>query len=118
VIDDMAMTVDLTATLHDAAGCPARLPPDGLSLLPRLRHGEALPPRPLYWRHQERRAMREGRWKLLDPGDAAAELYDLETDPGESRDLAAAEPARLAAMQVALDRWDADLIAASPPVLA
>ncbi len=44
-----------------------------------------------------------GDWKLvrnlLPYGDGSWHLYDIRRDPGETRDLAAAEPARVAAMQ-------------------
>jgi len=36
---------------------------------------------------------------------SAPMLFNLKDDPGEQRDLAAAEPARVAAMQQRLDRW-------------
>jgi hypothetical protein len=49
--------------------------------------------------------MREGDWKLLINADGSdSELYDLSTDPNESRNLAAAKPdltARLS--RIALD---------------
>ncbi|MEM9801559.1 MAG: sulfatase-like hydrolase/transferase [Planctomycetota bacterium] len=50
-------------------------------------------------------ALRRGRWKVVyfhsgaqTGGGPRLELYDVEADEGESRDLASAEPARLAAM--------------------
>jgi len=51
-------------------------------------------------------ALREGRWKYIAPrGRGAARLFDLETDPGEARDIAAEHPQvveRLAAKLAAL----------------
>ncbi|MGC6487955.1 MAG: sulfatase-like hydrolase/transferase [Planctomycetota bacterium] len=46
-------------------------------------------------------------WKLIAPRDAGArpELYDLGADPFEEEDLVAAQPARAAALQRALDAW-------------
>jgi arylsulfatase A-like enzyme len=52
--------------------------------------------------------VRIGAWKLLKPHlDAAPQLYDLAQDPGEQADLAAREPARVAALQAEWDRWNA-----------
>jgi arylsulfatase len=46
--------------------------------------------------------VRQGRWKLvnLEPpfDESEFQLFDIEADPGETTDLAAAEPDRFAAM--------------------
>ena len=56
-----------------------------------------------------RRAIRDGDWKALwlpkPYGPGAWQLYDLARDPGETDDRAAAEPARLAALIAAWDRY-------------
>jgi hypothetical protein len=50
--------------------------------------------------------MREGRWKLIQHFESGAhELYDLDADPGESRNLAAAHPDRVDAMGRQLHAW-------------
>ena len=87
---------DVLPTLADLAH--ARTPPglDGMSMSRALR-GERQPSHPfLYWEFHERgfqQAVRMGRWKAvrLKMG-AALELYDLEADPGEQREIAAAHP--------------------------
>ena len=58
-------------------------------------------------------AIREGRWKLVRIKDKPAELYDLATDIGESRDLAAREPQIARRLSIAIDAWDKELI---PPL--
>jgi arylsulfatase A-like enzyme len=55
-----------------------------------------------------RRAVRQGDWKAVHLGDRWR-LFDLADDPGETRDLAAAEPARLAAMTAAWDAYAKDV---------
>lgn len=42
------------------------------------------------------RALRQGDWKITDIGDGRWHLFNLAADPGETRDLAPANPARLA----------------------
>ena len=50
--------------------------------------------------------VRAGRWKLVYSYERReAELYDLRTDLGEARDLAAAQPARVRALGSKLQRW-------------
>lgn len=51
-----------------------------------------------------RRAIRQGDWKAVDLGDGWR-LFNLADDPGETRDLAMAEPKRLAALTAAWDGY-------------
>ncbi|ADB18307.1 sulfatase [Pirellula staleyi DSM 6068] len=45
-------------------------------------------------------------WKLIVSADGkSVELYDLKSDPGETKNLAAAAPDRVQAMLTLLDRW-------------
>jgi arylsulfatase A-like enzyme len=88
---------DVLPTLAEVAG--ARTPPglDGQSMARALR-GEPQPGQDfLYWEFHERgfqQAVRMGRWKAVRlTKDAPLELYDLETDPREERNVAAAQPA-------------------------
>ncbi|MFM9031268.1 MAG: hypothetical protein ACKOTF_11445, partial [Opitutaceae bacterium] len=64
-------------------------------------------PRPIFWEHEGNKAMREGRWTIVSKHKGAWELYDIEADRTESRDLAAKEPARVKAMAAAWDVWAA-----------
>lgn len=51
------------------------------------------------------RAYRQGDWKLTDIGDGIWRLFDIARDPGETRDLSIAEPARRAALASAWQRY-------------
>ncbi|WP_231736244.1 MULTISPECIES: arylsulfatase [unclassified Sphingopyxis] len=51
------------------------------------------------------RAWRQGDWKLTDIGDGQWRLFDIARDPGETRDLSLAEPARRDALAAAWDRY-------------
>lgn len=59
------------------------------------------------WELFGRRAIRQDDWKAVfipvPAGPGVWQLYDLTRDPGEIHDLAAAEPARLAAL---LEHWE------------
>ena len=110
VVERVVSSLDLFPTLLALAGAPVPSS-DGESLLPLLagedagyRRERAYAESRAPWRRVQR-AVREGRWKLIARERIAArlfgsslELYDLASDPGEARDLAAAEPARAQAM--------------------
>jgi hypothetical protein len=51
-------------------------------------------------------AVREGKWKLVEHyDDERVELFDLDADVGETRDLSDADPARAAALRKRLRDW-------------
>lgn len=77
---------------------------EGQSLLPPLR-GEKTAPRPLFWEHFGDRAARLGRWKIVAEKDEAWQLYDLENDRAETRDLSAQNAARVAQLNALWRDW-------------
>lgn len=112
VAHQMATTVDFYPTFLQAAGAPIPKGLDGMSLVSALRRPSATTPeRTLTWHYPHYHtagrlpvsAIRQGRWKLLwYHEDQRLELYDLATDLGEKKDLAAAQPERAAALHAAL----------------
>ncbi len=97
---------DMLPTLADLAGArpPAGL--DGVSLATALRGSAGVDHAPLYWEFHERgfqQAIRMGQWKALrlKPG-TPLELYDLDADPSEQREVAAAHPDVVARMEAYL----------------
>jgi arylsulfatase A-like enzyme len=91
---------DLLPTAAELAGADAPPELDGISIVPALAGGGVDVRPPLYWEFHERgfsQAVREGPWKYVRPAaEASIEVYDLAADPGESRDLAAGRPDRVA----------------------
>jgi arylsulfatase len=63
----------------------------------------------LGWELFGRRAIRQGDWKAVHLpapyGPGAWQLYDLSADPGETDDLAAARPDKLAELLALWDRY-------------
>jgi arylsulfatase A len=107
---------DLLPTLAEIAGARAPAGLDGLSMVRALR-GQTQPTHPFfYWEFHERgfqQAVRMGQWKAvrLKP-DAPLELYDLDADPREARNLAASHPDVVAKIETYLktartpsERW-------------
>jgi len=110
-VRDPAHVMDLMPTLVEACGATypsGRTPLEGLSLVPTF-DGEALPPRELCWEHQGARAVRRGRWKAVwgkrYPQEVRWELYDLEVDRCETRDLAAKHPTVVEELREAWLAW-------------
>ena len=64
----------------------------------------------LYWRSGYNLAVRRGDWKLYrDRRNDITRLYDLGSDPGETTDLSAAHPEKVAELEDALAVWEAGL---------
>lgn len=100
--------VDLFPTILDLLGssAPAGAAESGRSLAGALGSGESLPKVPvmaeslvarLHFGWSELRTLRQDQWKYIQA--PRPELYDLENDPGELRNLAAEERSRLRDMR-------------------
>lgn len=111
--DRPVSTVDVFATALAVAGVamPTERHYDSVNLLPFL-IGEknGTPHDRLFWRNGRQLAVREGGWKLVRQGDRPAELYDLDHDIGESRDLAQTRPEVTARLSTALEAWNRELM--------
>ena len=125
VIDVPVTSMDVTATALDVAqiaDSPARSESkknadknvrttlDGARLLPRLTgQTTAAPHDTLYWRVGKKNALRHGDWKLIRDG-GAWQLFNFAADIGETTDLAAKEPARVAELSALWNHWNAEQI--------
>ncbi|MCC7492222.1 MAG: sulfatase-like hydrolase/transferase [Fimbriimonadaceae bacterium] len=110
VYDQPVISLDVFATAAAAAGAKVPHAIDGVDLLPHLTGANPAPPHErLHWRSGPSWALREGDWKVVKPGQGAPQLFDLAADPAESRDLAAAQPERLARLTATHDAWNAEL---------
>jgi len=129
-VDDWVSLVDVAPTLAELLALPDdgrwREQVEGRSLVPYLR-GEDPPPVPVYaesgapfhpeWVRRRVhmdvrgrfRTVMDGSHKLIwtpgQVGEQEFELYDLTADPGETRDLSAQDPARLATLRRRLGGW-------------
>jgi arylsulfatase A-like enzyme len=89
---------------------------DGVNLLPHLLGESAKPPHErLFWRTGGGVlfAVRENRFKLVRIRGASPQLFDLEADIAESKDLAASRLDLVAKMNADLEAWNRQLI---PPL--
>ena len=105
--------MDLMATCLDVAGATypedyqghAIHPLEGKSLLPILR-GQIRQGHPaICWEHEGNRAVRQGRWKLVNKHPDRWELYDMLADRTEMRDLSAKEPGKTRELLNIYEQW-------------
>ncbi|WP_261345017.1 arylsulfatase [Lignipirellula cremea] len=99
--------IDIMATCMDLAGKPYPeefqgqkiLPLEGTSLAPVFRGDDRSPPAELCWEWSGNRAVRQGNWKCVwDSRIKKWELYDMQDDRTETRNLAEKFPDRTAQM--------------------
>ena len=88
---------------------------DGVNLIPYLSGEKSdAPHESLFWRSNGpggNYAARIGDWKFVRLGQQAPELYNLASDVGETKNLAAEQPDVLAKLKSAVEAWDKDNIA-------
>jgi arylsulfatase A-like enzyme len=102
---------DIVPTFLSAAG-GASDDFDGVDLLPYLNGSKRGAPHDfLFWRGGTGRAVRMGRWKLVEFGDNVR-LFDLAADLGEKSDVATKNPNVVREMRGAFASWSAKM---APP---
>jgi len=108
--DETSISMDLFATMTELGKVrlPAGSALDGVSLVPVLLKGQALPQRTLFWQHKNQKAVRKAWWKLVIDKDKIY-LFDLEKDPGESANVAEQYPAVVKELTDELDAWQQDV---------
>lgn len=98
---DVTGHLDIFSTIAAAAG--ATLPGDRTIDSEDILAGPAKRPA-MFWRSGDYRAVRAGDWKLqITKRPEKARLYNLATDPTERHDLAASDPARVAALRAMIE---------------
>jgi arylsulfatase A len=140
VVDQPSIMMDASVTVLAAADAVQFVPPDreldGINLLPVL-NGNAVAGRTFGWRRRDwderahnrmnflrQEAFRSGDWKLLRSykylgnqtwsSEYNDELFNLEDDIPETRNLASAMPEKYEAMKAALAAWKQDVVDLEP----
>jgi arylsulfatase A-like enzyme len=108
LVDIMPTVLEITGAKYPSEKAGVKLSPlPGHSLAPIFSEGTRVAPEYFFWEQYDNKAVRRGDWKAVqnaEPG-SAWELYDLAHDHTELKDLAGAEPARLAELTAAWLRW-------------
>ena len=101
--------LDLMATAITAGGADAD-DLDGKDLSPLLDGSTDIHPRRnLFWRRGPVAAMRTDDAKCIRVAEQGTMLFDLNDDPGETRDLSTESPARTVRMLAMLAQWEAQM---------
>lgn len=99
VRDDVVHAIDFLPTMLAVAGHepPAKPPLDGMNVWSAFTGGPRVPERPIYFSNH---GLRLGKWKLLD-----GKLFNLESDPPESSDVAAANSGVVESLDAKSTAW-------------
>ena len=115
---------DLYPNLLEMAGLPLQPQQhvDGISLLPALSE-KKMKDRPVFWHYPHYgnqggtpgSSVRYGKWRLIEFfEDMHTELYDLESDPSEARNLAEINPDKRDELRQMLHSWRESICAKIP----
>jgi arylsulfatase A-like enzyme len=110
-----AHLIDIMPTVVQLAGAKypeqfqgnAILPMEGVSLLPAFEGQPLSRTQPIFWEHEGNKAVRDGRWKLVQKWRGPWELYDLEADRTEQHDLIAENAEIAGRLEKAWNDWAA-----------
>ncbi len=123
--DIPVISMDFYPTILELAGLPLlpRQHPDGMSLVPLLEGRKGIKRRPLFWHYPHYHgsawtpgcAVLMGKWKLVEFFETGeVELYDLEKDPGERKNIAAKYPDKVKELKRLVSRWRKEVGAKLP----
>ena len=108
--------LDIVATIYEAAGVqypshykiqkiPSLEGESFLKVLQNSNNNDWERQRPIFWEHQGNRAVRFGRWKLVNRHGNDWELYDMDDDRTELNNLASKEKDQVEAMTKMWEEW-------------
>ncbi len=106
--------IDIMATFVDIANAdyPSEFngeeitPMQGQSLLPALMGKEKKRKKPLFWEWNKGQSVRDGEWKLVRDGlDSEWDLYNVNSDPTETQNLATEEAEKVREMESLFLQW-------------
>lgn len=112
VSEQVVVSMDYFTTMLSMAGINHESN-DGISLLPLIKEGTKVKRDALFWHYPHYHgsawkpgsAIRKGDWKLVvHYEDNRTELFNLESDPGETEDVSAAHPEKCTELKQLLDK--------------
>lgn len=113
VTQQMAITMDWTATIVAAAKADVSYSLDGIDLLPVIKGSSGVIDRTFFWRIYAQDAVRDGNWKYVRDGEVRR-LFDLSLDQHEQADFSLKHPEVLQRLMKEFNKWN-DLMLPRPP---
>lgn len=93
IMDIMPTLVELTNSAYPDEFNGVKIDPmEGKSLLPIFRGNSTFRSEPIFWEHEGNRAVRKGKWKIVSINNNPWELYNIDEDRTEQRNLAQLHP--------------------------
>jgi arylsulfatase A-like enzyme len=107
-VPQIAGAIDLLPTLADLCAVPLTdwKPLDGASLRPLLLGSPEWPERMLFSHWGGKVSVRTQKYRL----DNAGSLFDMQTDPGQDRDISRSQPGVASKLSQAVQQWRAELL--------
>ena len=106
--------IDFVPTFMELAGEEAKYPSelpglDGISIVPTFSGKQLIRTNPLFFQYGSWQAIRENQWKLVQRKQEPWQLYDLDQDRTETRDLAGEFSERVKNMKKSWDGWASEV---------
>ena len=109
----LAITMDWTATIVAAAKASATHSFDGIDLVPVIKGTSGVIDRTFFWRIYAQDAVREGKWKYVRNGDVR-KLFDLSLDQREQADFSQNSPEVLERLMREFNKWNDQMLPRPP----
>ena len=113
VTQQMAITMDWTATMVAAAKTDAAHTFDGIDLMPVIKGTSGVIDRTFFWRIYSRDAVRQGNWKYVRDGEVR-KLFDLSLDQHEQADFSQKRPEVLHRLMGEFNKWNDQMLPRPP----
>jgi arylsulfatase A-like enzyme len=119
ITNQVTTTMDWTATILAAAGAKvdAKLPLEGIDIMPMITGKQKEVDRTLYWRifqRNQHKAMRDGNWKYFRDEKENEYLFDLANDPSEKNNLKEKFPDIFQRLKNKYSEWEKTVLAPIP----
>ena len=106
--------IDFVPTFMELAGSEAKYPSelpglDGISIVPTFSGKKLIRTNPLFFQYGSWQAIRENQWKLVQRKQEPWQLYDLDQDRTETRDLAGKFSERVKHMKKSWEGWASEV---------